>query len=571
MFKRSLVFTLIIICLLSIFSINNISYAGPGLGDWTNAREKVHTAESVMKTERDQYHQIQGDLKELNGQWDDDISVVNGQRLVTVLATTGAIISVASGGSLYPAAYVIAVTTAKLTHTETSSNASEYMTSMRKLLSLMDTARANVDAAYNGGDLTVEPHGGYPGIRNTKRDTPGYVPEYDAYLTFAVEHLNGHEYYVGNYNNKVTLTFGVLESSVKMGGTSGYYHRGIHDGDEDSQTDHVFARFMTFADFVVNPDLPSKYTCKSPCPVTFRTPYEALTSHTTDCGTGKNIDVEAIERYGEPYNGAYLTGTHDHIVTLLLYDRDVATGCGRSYYTCSTIDEAAHRSRTCKTWVVSSQDVCGQTYRNCMGHGAPHQSSTNTSHSDDAGSGTSTTNQQVVAPPTPTPTPTTVTYTCGIHSGSASSESSDHSTTVSGYSGSFYECQSHQTFGCGHTDLSDNASTHSQTYCYDTNANGDTCEIGNYYACQTHTCDFPAIACGSRSWTNCMASVSSSTQHYVASCSNCTASYWSCNPRHGSVNHEVTHTCTRSGCGATYTNCTKGDGTCSGGTYVWHN
>ena len=45
--------------------------------------------------------------------------------------------------------------------------------------------------------------------------------------------------------------------------------------------------------------------------------------------------------------------------------------------------------------------------------------------------------------------------------------------------------------------------------------------------------------------------------------------YWNCN-RTAAAWHATSHTCTRSGCGQTYTNCSKGNGTCSGGRYTWH-
>ena len=54
----------------------------------------------------------------------------------------------------------------------------------------------------------------------------------------------------------------------------------------------------------------------------------------------------------------------------------------------------------------------------------------------------------------------------------------------------------------------------------------------------------------------------------------CGHTYWSCNA--SAVSWHVTpHPCTRSGCDASYTNCSRGNGTCSaphpkGGTYQWH-
>ncbi|MDE0085497.1 MAG: hypothetical protein OXU23_07280, partial [Candidatus Poribacteria bacterium] len=262
MFKRSLVFIVLIVCVLSLISINNISYAGTSLGTWLNAERDVRNAERVMNTERDNYHYIQGDLKSLMGEWDDAEIANNNQRLLSVLAVGGAIVSVASGGSLYPAAYVVAVTLAKTNHNEATYDVqkSAYLTSMSGLLSLMDTARSNVDAAYNSGYLSKEPKGAYTGSVGYIEYTPGYVPEYNAYLQVALDHLNSYQYYQGNdYNNVVTLTLAGLTASVKSGTLKGWYHKKYHDGDKNSKTDHGFEKFMTFADFVVHPDLPKNY------------------------------------------------------------------------------------------------------------------------------------------------------------------------------------------------------------------------------------------------------------------------------------------------------------------------
>ncbi len=117
MFKRSIVLVLIV-CVFSFFFINNISYAGAALNTWIGAREKVETAKSIMETERDQYHVIQEDLKALIGEWDDAEIAKANHDLLSVIAVAGAVISVASGGSLYPAAYVLAVTGAKAMYTQ---------------------------------------------------------------------------------------------------------------------------------------------------------------------------------------------------------------------------------------------------------------------------------------------------------------------------------------------------------------------------------------------------------------------------------------------------------------------
>lgn len=115
-------------------------------------------------------------------------------------------------------------------------------------------------------------------------------------------------------------------------------------------------------------------------------------------------------------------------------------------------------------------------------------------------------------PPTPTQStpPSTITYACGVHSGDASLSSSHTlqascSETDSYGQGctvtSFYACQTHThqypdlvSGACGHTYTSGNASSHSlQASCLVTNANGDSCTVTGFYACASpHTHQYPA-------------------------------------------------------------------------------
>lgn len=179
---------------------------------------------------------------------------------------------------------------------------------------------------------------------------------------------------------------------------------------------------------------------------------------------------------------------------------------------------------------------CPDKFRECMGHKRDHDESTilnrKTVHSDTPdSSGTTTTTQQTVAPePTPTPTPapsSDITYACGVHSGPSSAASSDHSTVISGYSGSFYECQPHTNGSCGHTYLMSNASTHAlQASCSETNSNGDNCTVTSFYACQTHTHVYPpppiTYACGIHS-----GDPSNSSEH-VQVTGGCGHTYYKC-------------------------------------------
>ncbi len=164
------------------------------------------------------------------------------------------------------------------------------------------------------------------------------------------------------------------------------------------------------------------------------------------------------------------------------------------------------------------------------------------------------------------------TFACGdaTHVGYLCQASSDHSITISGWSGTFYECQPHQAFVCGHTDLTANAYTHRLESC-PPNSNGDSCTAGSSYACSSHTHVYPAIVCGAASWTGCTASISSRTEHQTA-CRNCPESYWTCSTS-GVAWHATPLTCQRSGCSVSLTKCqnTGGGGCFSNGTeYRYH-
>ena len=97
-----------------------------------------------------------------------------------------------------------------------------------------------------------------------------------------------------------------------------------------------------------------------------------------------------------------------------------------------------------------------------------------------------------------------------------------------------YACQYHWhdfptpiTGPCGHIYGIHVKSSHArQASCPETNSNGDSCTVTDFYACQTHTHQYPApttVACGGNAWTGCTEQVSSESEHYVSSCSNCTA------------------------------------------------
>ncbi len=530
MFKRSLALTLLFVCVFSFVLFDNISYAGPGLGSWINATQDVDNADTIMRTERDQYHYIQDDLETLIGQWNDAKISHNNQTLLAVIATAGAIVSIAasvpSGGSLYPAAYVLAVTVAKTLFQAVTYDIqqSKYFTSMANLLPLMDCARANVNAAYYGGYLSAEPSVlELPETMTYIEYTPGYVPQYDAYLSMAVSHLNTYEYKWG------TLSLTDLTNTVKAGGSGlkGWYHKKYHDTDSNSQVDHVFEKFMTFDDYVVNPDLVRKYKCKgkySVCLMKYRTPYEAYSAHRTKCGTGRDIDLEvrSFMSSGDLFQVQYATANR-------LSKRSVEQGCGRAYYTCDSGEVERHRVRTCQKWFYTVdahlnrhiRTKCGREFRKCLGRVFDHDPRVfgSSPHSDtppsDAGDDSSTASDDS----------STSTIVCNIQGCtltdaydpsdataaalhaycSACSQykcnGSDHSAASCGISG-HYVCDnnSHVAASCGQSGhYNCDSLTHVEEQCTNTNANGDRCTY-TFWRClhpnvpsygPSHTCTYP--------------------------------------------------------------------------------
>lgn len=326
-------------------------------------------------------------------------------------------------------------------------------------------------------------------------------------------------------------------------------------------------RFTTFPSKVKF----SKFRCFGGCNYEYDMLDYARDGHEESCGSAQTVE-EALGwsywiRKAQP--DLYLAAKENELAR-----RTIEDGCGLSYYVCNLDDREAHHEQTCST------SGCSVKYRNCLPHTKDHKN-----HGTTTASTPST-------PTTPTPAPTTVTYTCGIHSGVAGSESSDHSTTISGYSGSFYECQPHQTFGCSHTDLTSNfsshvpadcnisghygcdSSSHVQEQCTVTNSNSDRCTY-MFWRCvhpnvpsygPSHIHSYPAapvILC----WRNdCPVEVNDAADH-KSFCGSGNHAYWPRCPDLSSQwwHNDSTHTlkpCSR--CGVQFRPCSNTN-TCTNG------
>ncbi len=337
-------------------------------------------------------------------------------------------------------------------------------------------------------------------------------------------------------------------------------------------------------------------------------------------GTRDDVDVVSAQSMtsGGKYPASMLphyeeTGGNTMSVQDLLNNRTVEQGCGRSYYKCPSLpdhrDVQKHKVRTCKLKVIDKDGNEGACldeqgnplqYRKCMkwkrDHdlrpwrgGTKYHSDSGGDDSADAGDDSSSAMHACgIHATTVSGSHSQITPPCGdsAHAGYACQISSDHNTAMSGWSGPFYECQPHTTFPCGHTDPNANSAYHAygtfpcgisthigylctaaaaasdalnhtlQASCLVTNANGDSCTVTNFYACQSHTHVYPAptISCGR---SGCTQTVTSSTQHSATCASG--HSYWTCNP--SDVYQHITRTCKYSACGKSWERCSTVGGT----------
>ena len=485
-----------------------------------------------------EYHAMRGHVETLISSWDSAKTAVKNGTTVTVLTGGAAVISAGvaylSAGSFAPAAWLafIAVRNSLETY---SLDSAPYLKVMGAALSAMDTARSNIDAAYNGGTMLIEVEG-----VETRQPTIGYEAQYTNYLEMARKHLKVDRNWLDSQVNTLNIT-------------RPYYHD--HHNSSGSGDEHVITRATYLSHWQVKQDLEAKYKCKGPCSVKFRSPHDAFKAHRTECGTGDDIGIVSL------------------LDIVKLRRRSVGQGCGHKYYKCpghlDREDVQKHEIRTCTKGYVAEDGTKGPCldsdgdplkYRRCMYWEQDHNARIPgmSAHSDDSSSdseeeanagGTDVmhacgihdtsvpgdhsstwicnespcSNRQVpyclaMCPYTGTHgTATTPMHVCNIHPTSAPG---DHSSTwlcnespcsnrqvpycfdqcpEAGNHGTattpMHVCEVHELWQSG---------DHSwQTSCSDTahNSNGDSCQASGFYECVSHTPVYPApppttVSCG---------------------------------------------------------------------------
>ncbi len=523
MFRSKSLLTILIVCMLSIFFLQHMSYAH---GD----HKVIDKAEGILeKSEKDmnrtvgRWGAIMGDFETLINEWNTNQAAIkaghqaalSGTAVAIVSGAAAAVAAVASSGALAPAvvpAFYSAYVALQGSVAPDSIDLSALLKAMDVVLALVDAALSDVSAAWSGGTVMVPRlNSDHEIVKDANNNTVfrektliGYKVQYRAYLTTCATHI-GMDY--------DTLFQDVQTNSGKVDS---------HDFEEPLSYYHYSEEPVAKGTYDWETwDLPKDYECEGPCTDMFRSPHEAFSAHRTECGTGDNVDKE----YESSSNREYVLGPGGLLVSVpilskseLLKKRKVDQGCGRPYYTCDSGKVALHQVRDCKKTVYvydsafperSLEYECTESYRRCMGHTFDHNNRApgKSAHSDDANSGSGEEQEQAE---NPSPPSSPAMHACGVHE---SWQSGEHSAAGCGTSG-HYACDSsnHAAAGCstsGHyaCDGSNHAaagcgaaghyacdgSDHSlQASCLSTDSNGNTCTVASFYACDGHTHVYPA-------------------------------------------------------------------------------
>ena len=354
-FKKVFHITLIV-CILSLFLYQNVSFAGM-TGEthgnkWVAEKDELGNKWDDVNRSVTEYHSMREHMVTLINEWSATEAAVKKGRQTVVFRGGAAILAAGaaylSGGSLAPAAWLAYYALEEGVKTITL-DSDKYIEVMGSVISVMDTARSNVDAAYNGGGMSMKVNG-----VETQQSTIGYDAQYKKYIKMCADH--GLAQMVDGNIGKTAISESNLDIKVNMENvTRNWYHAGETS---PSSGEHVIGRKAYLSDWKVKPDLERKYKCKGYCTDKFRSPHEALTAHRKKCGT-------------EPFT----------IHAYTLKRRTVQQGCGAFYYTCgsgfsATVTVNKHKVRTCQKWVYTYDSHfknryirtrCHRQFRVCMG------------------------------------------------------------------------------------------------------------------------------------------------------------------------------------------------------------
>ena len=279
----------------------------------------------------------------------------------------------------------------------------------------------------------------------------------------------------------------------------------------------------------------------------------------------------ACEKQNENSCNVLVSSSSAHYVTC------PGSNCGDAYWSCDSEDYNEHRLRTCTWQRLPGGDFCFETWRLCK-------------YRPERIRGTNLHTQGPLCPTDPngfrycadkstnTTPPNTITYACGVHTGDASLASSHLlQASCSGTDShgqyctvtSFYACASHThqypaliAGACGHSYTSSASYNHRSETC-PTNSNGHACTSGYSYVCQSHTHVYPRVC-----WRSACNVIVSDAAEHKETCGSGAHSFWPGCPDlnvrswHQHRYHQLRN-CSR--CGSQFRLCSNNDNSCSNG------
>ena len=527
--------------------------------EYNGIKTKMDNRKSVLSISKPDLIVSQGVIKDLNTSWGANEAAIKAGNEVTINAALntlfGTIGAVATGGASVVATVAVSGP-AFITAAKTYSSAAK-----------TDNARLKRSVYLNAFSVALAGHEAAVAWQKSIHDeyTDLYVNQY---LRMEVEHDGGlHTQGASGIDgpftkeqlyssiHKISITY---DAEGKM--VIGEYVRGIHQKEDGyyhliqdyygnnrlGSTDHTMSTHLHW-DQVDIPELPSDKACygSSTCQVNFPTYYDAWYSHLEKCGTAINaitaawnvakqieaqialgpnnpsFDSSLEETYPTTYkyisNGAAVRHAWTSALVVILGNRTVDEGCGRSYYNCHERHNDLHTNRDCIGNSIDDDEEAnaGGSLHACNIHDA-----------SDSGDHSSTwlcnespcSNRQVpyclaMCPYTGSHgTATTPMHVCDVHelwqSGDHSStwlcnespcsnrqvpyclalcpETSSHGTTTitggdedtSGDEDALAACSVHPASASGDHSM--------QASCSYADRFGDSCAITNFYACDNH-------------------------------------------------------------------------------------
>lgn len=220
-------------------------------------------------------------------------------------------------------------------------------------------------------------------------------------------------------------------------------------------------------------------------------------------------DSVACDKQNENSCDVMVSSSTEHYVTC------PNSKCGDSYWSCDSDDYDEHRLRTCTWTKLDGGAPCGKSWRACeypveQIKGTNLHTRSQKCATDPNGTRHCSENGVKTAPSNEDNTPdqnvpiTPVYHACGVHqtyeTGNHSLQASCSETDSHGQyctETNYYACQYHThqypaliSGACGHSYTASSSYSHRSESC-PTNSNGDSCTAGSYYVCQSHTHQYP--------------------------------------------------------------------------------